>query len=90
MTARDTYNSSVKAAETNLNFGGVAGNAAAAPSFGNNVNQFPSIAALNLALQVGQITAAQYLSYVQASKMNAQVTQRAARDVLVNSGDLAP
>jgi hypothetical protein len=90
MTARDTYNSSVKTAETGAAFAGFAGNAAAAPSFGNNTLQYPSIAALKAALSVGQITQAQFVSYSLATEMFAQTQIRAARDTLVNTGDLAP
>jgi hypothetical protein len=90
MTARDTYNSSVKSAETSATFGGFAGNAAAAPSFGNNTQQYPSIVALKAALSVGQITQAQFMAYSLATEMFAQTQIRAAKDTLVNTGDLAP
>jgi hypothetical protein len=90
MTARDTYNASVQTAQTNLNFAGAAGNAAAAPNFGNNVLQFPSLAALKAAYALGQITYAQFISYSLASEMNAQVAVRNAKDVLYNAGDSAP
>jgi hypothetical protein len=90
MTARSTYAASVTGAETNLNFAGAAGNAAAAPSFNNNTQQFPSIATLKAALSAGQITQAQFTAYALASEMNCQVQQRAARDVLHDAGDSAP
>jgi len=90
MTARDTYNSSVKTAETGAPFTGFAGNSAAAPNFNNNTQQYPSIATLKAALSVGQITQAQYVAYSLATEMYAQTQIRAARDTLVNTGDLAP
>jgi hypothetical protein len=90
MTARSTYTAAVTAAETQCNFPGFAGNATAAPNFNNNTQQYPSIATLEAALAAGQITQAQFLSYSQATKMYTETQQRAAKDVLVNSGDLAP
>jgi hypothetical protein len=59
----------VTASETNLNFAGSAGDAAAAPSFGNNTQQYPSIAALKAAHALGQITTAQFVGYCLASEM---------------------
>jgi hypothetical protein len=90
MTARSTYTAAVTAAETQCNFAGFAGNAAAAPSFNNNTQQYPSIATLKAALSVGQITQTQFVSYALATEMYAQTQIRAARDVLVGSGDTAP
>jgi hypothetical protein len=90
MTASDTYNSSVKTAETGAAVAGCAGNAAAAPSFGNNTQQYPSIAALKAAYALGQITTAQFISYSLATEMFAQTQVRAARDTLVGTGDTGP
>jgi hypothetical protein len=90
MTARSTYTAALTAAETQGALTGFAGNAAAAPSFNNNTQQYPSIATLKAALSAGQITQAQYVSYALATEMYTQTQIRAAKDVLVNSGDLAP
>jgi hypothetical protein len=89
-TARQTYATSVATAETDRDFAGLTGNTAAAPSFGNNVQQYPSIAALKAAYALGQITYAQFVSYALATEMQAQVQIRAARDTLVNTGDVGP
>jgi hypothetical protein len=89
--ARDTYNSSVQSALTNLNFAGAIGNTVAAPSFANNTQQFPSLAAIDVAYSLNQITAAQRVSYKLASEMNAQVQIKVAKDVLAASeGGLNP
>jgi hypothetical protein len=90
MTSRDTFNSSVASAETQRDFTGLTGNTAAAPSFANQTQRYPSIRALRAALAAGQISQAQYVSYALATEMACQVQIRAAKDVLVNAGDLAP
>ena len=75
------------ARKTGAAFAGFAGNAAAAPSFNNNTQQYPSIATLKAALSAGQITQAQFVSYSLATEMFAQTQIRAARDTLVGTGD---
>jgi hypothetical protein len=91
MAARDTYNTSFQTAQTSLTTAGDAGNAAAAPSFGNNTQQFPSLQALRAALALGQISQAQFVSYALSSEMRAQVQIKVAKDVLaVSEGGLNP
>jgi hypothetical protein len=91
MAARDTYAASVATAQTNLTTAGDAGNTVAAPSFGNNTQQYPSIQALRAALALGQISQAQFVSYALASEMRAQVQIKVAKDVLaVAEGGLNP
>jgi hypothetical protein len=85
MAARDTYASSVASALTNLNTAGATGNTVAAPSFSNNTQQYPSLAAIEAAYALGQITAAQRVAYKLASEMNAQVQIKVAKDVLAVS-----
>jgi hypothetical protein len=80
----------VKTAETGAAFAGFTGSSAAAPSFNNNTQQYPSIATLKAALSVGQITQSQFVSYSLATEMYTQTQIRAARDTLVNTGDVGP
>jgi hypothetical protein len=89
-SARDTYASSVKTAETQLSTTGLAGNGAAAPSFDNNTQQYPSLQAIEAAYALGQITATQRTAYKLATEMACQVAIRTARDTLVNTGDVGP
>jgi hypothetical protein len=90
MTSRATYNASVKTAETGAAVVGFAGNAAAAPSFGNNTQQYPSLQAIEAAYALGQITAAQRTAYKLATDMFAATQIRATRDALINTGDVGP
>jgi hypothetical protein len=55
--------------------------------FGNNTQQYPSLVALRAAYALGQITAAQFTSFANASVMNAQVQERVAADVLRAAGE---
>jgi hypothetical protein len=86
-TGYSTYITSVQTAQTDLNTAGLAGNAAAAPSFANNVQQYPSLQALRAALSLGQLTQAQFNSYALASQMQAQVQKTAALTTLRQLAD---
>jgi hypothetical protein len=91
MTARDTYNSSVKAAEVQGALTGFTGQGGStAPAYFNNTQQYPSIATLTSWYAAGAITFSQFVYYCQQTKMFAQTQIRAAKDTLVNTGDLAP
>lgn len=92
MSARDVYNSSIASAETQFNETGLTGNGTG-PLNGlpNNVTvKFPSTTQLRAALALGSITQSQYVSLATASACASQCQARAARDILVNGGDLGP
>jgi hypothetical protein len=91
MSARDTYNASVATAQTQLAFTGFTGQGSApSPLSSTNVTQeYPSIQTLKAYLALGTIPYSQFVQLANATNMYAQTQVRAARDVLVNSGDLA-
>jgi hypothetical protein len=91
MTARDTYNSSVKAAEVQSALTCFTGqNSSTAPAYFNNTQQYPSIATLTAWYSAGAITYSQFIYYCQQTKMFAQTQIRAAKDTLVGTGDVGP
>jgi hypothetical protein len=84
--AKDTFISSVKTAESNLAFGGDAGNSGGT-LIPNNTQDFPSFYTIESAFALGQITQAQRVALKVQSSMHAQVKVQTAKDVLRAAGE---